>query len=195
MKIFKLFENSYFSSPFFVLIKNGFQLSDIEILERLGIGEYSLITSKEGRQKQDINKVYLYFTEIGKWTHLMDDCYYLWHNKNIRHHILELSKDFEIFTFWLPDVDESYGFTYYKNGEIVRTYQVADPNFDGGFVEKDYGKPFTIEEKTLSQKVEFRGEMIAESLGIKFDYKPKNIRIYNRDEREDEKFFFNEDEY
>lgn len=104
--------NKPYFAPFYIFIKYGYELTDAELLTKLGLETYFLIDEQE-RQNRIIGKRYLFLTEVNNWTHLLDDWFYaLWHNKQIRSRLLKLSNDFEIFTFRIPDVDDSYEFTY-----------------------------------------------------------------------------------
>lgn len=192
----KRLNQSYFS-PYFIFVKYGFQISDKEILERLGLNGYNLILDEKEREKEVLNKRYLFLTEDREWTYVMDDWFYtLWHNKEIRNWIKSMSQEFEIFTCSVGDCDDSFDFTYFKEGRIVRQYVVEDPHFKGGEVVKDFGMPFPIEKEALKKKDLYQKVMtIAESFGIEMNHKKENIRIYGRFENKDEKIVFNEDEY
>ena len=158
--MFKRLNQSYFS-PYFIFIKYGFKMSDEEILGQLGLSEYDLITSNEEREKGVLNKRYLFLVEDEKWTYLMDDWFYtLWHNEDIRKRIQSLSKNFEIFTCSVGDSDDSFDFTYFKQGKIIRQYIVEDPNFKGGEVVRDIGKPFSIEKIALKKKAPYQKVMV-----------------------------------
>lgn len=68
-----------------------------------------------------MTKRYLYVTEDTDWKHLMHDWFYtLWHNKEIRICLHKLSRGYDIFYCFVGDSDESYGFTYFKDGDLRR---------------------------------------------------------------------------
>ena len=135
--------------------------------------------------------------EDEKWTYLMDDWFYtLWHNEDIRKRIQSLSKNFEIFTCSVGDSDDSFDFTYFKQGKIIRQYIVEDPNFKGGEVVRDIGKPFSIEKIALKKKAPYQKVMvIAKSFDIKMNHEKERVRIYGKFEDKNEKSIFSEDEY
>lgn len=187
---------SYFS-PYFIFIKEGYKISDETILKNLGLSGYELVTENNERSNEIRNKRYLFLTEDKNWTYLMDDWFYtLWHNKEIRNRIKSLSKEFEIFTCSVGDCDDSFDFTYFKQGEIIRQYVVEDPKYKGGEVVKNFGIPFPVENTALRNKDLYTKVMtIAESFGIKMNHEKEKVRIYGKFENINEKFVFNSDEY
>lgn len=172
-------------------------MSDKEILEHLGLVDFDLIIDKKEREKKILHKRYLFLTEDNEWTHLMDDWFYtLWHDKEIRKQIKLLSENFEIFTCSVGDCDDSFDFTYFKQGKIIRQYIVEDFQFNGGEVVKDIGNPFPIEKTAIKKKDLYEKVItIAKSFKIKMNHEKEKVRIYGRFENKTEKFIFNEDEY
>ncbi|MFK7904949.1 MAG: hypothetical protein AB8B69_07485 [Chitinophagales bacterium] len=186
-----------FCSPYFIFIKEGFKITDQELLQRLDLKGYELVTDKEVKQSELEGKWTLFLTEDSQWTHLMDNWFYtLWHDTKLRNRIKNLSADFDIFYCYGGDCDESLGFVYYQNGALVREYIVEDPNFRGSKVVRDFGAPFTIE-KTVSEETNpfFRVLSIAKSIGIDIQHRLEDIRPYRKLKEVPETFIFEESEF
>lgn len=184
--------NQNYFSPYLIFINGGFWMSDAEIMEKLGLAGYELVTNKKEREKKEIPfKRYIFITEDDEWTHIMDDwSYHLWHNKTIRKRLQVLSRDFEIFCCSVGDVDDSFDFRHYQNGEIVREYVVEYPQFKGGVVTKDFGKPFPAETEALQEKeIYVKVTMIAKSLGINLHHSKEKVRVYGKLEKKKWKVF------
>lgn len=186
--------NQNYFSPYLIFIKEGFKMSDNQILKNLGLSEFKIV-SKKGRNIKELTKRYLFLTEDSKWTHLMDD----WgagigFNEDINYRIHKLSKQYEIFTCGVQDY--GFDFIYQRNGKIIRQYEFDIEKTESKRVIKNIGVPFPIEREALNKEDDYEKIiMIAKSLGIKFDYQKERIRIYSRPETEKEKIFFNEEEY
>ncbi len=179
--------NENYFSPYRIFIKSGSELTDDEILNHLGIKDYKLET-----EKPDWKSRYLFLSENDGWVHLMDDwSYSLWHNKTIRNNIQSLSQRFEIFTCSIGDIDNSFDFTYLKNGEIIRQYIAEDPNFKKLVIVKNIGKPFPIETEALKLKdTAKKVTMIAKHLGLNLNYTKDQMRVYKLMNKAAEKFNF-----
>lgn len=175
--------NQNYFSPYLIFINGGFWMSDKEIMESLDLDGYKLVTDEKEREKKEmLSKQYLFLTEDDEWTHLMDGWGYdLWHDKNIRTQLQLLSKDFDIFTCSVGDVDDSFDFHYYTQGEIVREYIVEDPHFKGGHVTKNFGQPFPAETAALQEKeIYAKVTTIAKSLGINLHHTKEQVRVYGK---------------
>ncbi len=175
-------------SPYQIFIKGGFKMTDKEIFELLGLRDYKLIIDEQEKKTGDLHKRYLFLTEDESWTHIMDDWFYtLWHDKEIRERIKLFSEKFEIFTSSVGDIDDSFDFTYFKEGKAIREYVVKDCDFKGGAVVKDFGCPFPIEKIALSKKkVDQKVMTIINSLGIKTKHDKDKIRIYGKFKNDNE---------
>lgn len=193
----QLIKNSFFT-PYFIFIKDNSNLNDEELLKKIDLKDYELVTDKSEKKTRGykINKRYLYITEDEKWKHLMDDWFYtLWHDTEVKTRIKNLSKEFEIFCCSIGDCDDSFDFVHYQNGKEKREYVVEDPYFNGGQITKNIGNPFEIEKIALAKKDQLEKVLlIAQSLGINTNHNLEKIRCYGRLERENEKFVFNENE-
>ncbi len=179
--------NQNYFSPYMIFINGGYWMSDAEIMEKFGLEGYELITYEKGRE---IKRKAIFITEDDEWTHVMDDLsYHLWHNKELRKRLQALSKDFDIFICSVGDCDDSFDFTYYRNGEIIREYVVEDPHFKGGEVVKDLGEPFPIETEALKEKdIYVKVTTIAKSLGINLHHTKEKVRVYEKVEKKERKW-------
>ena len=181
----QLIKNSFYT-PYFIFIKDNSNLNDEELLKKIELEDYELVTDKSELHASGnkINKRYLYITEDEKWKHLMDDWLYtLWHDKNVKTRIKNLSKEFEIFCCSIGDCNDSFDFVHYQNGKENREYVVVDPNFNGGQITKEFGRPFEIENIALSKKGQLEKVLlIAQSLGINTNHRLDKVRCYGRTE-------------
>lgn len=177
----KRLNQSYFS-PYFIFIQGGYKYSDEEILQQLGLQAYTLVEDENEKNNPVSAKCYLFLTEDDNWTYLMDDwSYSLWHESGLVEQLIRLSSEFDVFTFYVGDSDDSFGFAYYRKGAVLRKYIVEDPYYRGGETVLDVGPPFPIEKEALLKEDLFEKVMtIATSFGIKTDFHKEKVRIYGR---------------
>jgi hypothetical protein len=170
------FRNGTISSPFLIFVRCARQLSDEELLQRLGIVGFV----RDPKPADNVSCVYL--TEDNLWTHIADDwCYTLWHMRTIREAIAGLAKQFEIFTCSVGDSDHSFDFAYYCNGTLFRKYVVMDPHWKGGEVVQDIGTRLPGEDEALKLPDETdRVLFLASLLGIDLQHELDRIRVYSR---------------
>lgn len=185
--------HEHFFSPYSIFIKEGPKLSDNKIMVALGLEDYKIVSDEKERNNIALNKRYIYLTEDEHWTYVMDDLSYtLWYSKEIRKRILLLSNIFEIFSCSIGDIDDSFDFTYFKHGEIIREYVVEDPKFNGGEVVKNVGLPFPIEDIALKKTDTLEKVCtIAASFGIKMNQELAQVRVYARHEYVSERLDLN----
>jgi len=86
----------------------------------------------------------------GKWLHFMDDwsyrlCYSLKQNE-----VQDLG--LTVYSFWFGEMDESYGFTYYEKGKLLRDFQVIY-NFEKLRERRDVGTPLPFEKEPFISEV------------------------------------------
>jgi hypothetical protein len=85
----------------------------------------------------------------------------------------------DVFACSVGDCDRSFDFVYYRGSRLVRKYVVADPDFRGGVVVEDVGRPLPGEWAAFRQAGELSIVLgIAASLGIKTDYTERDVRVY-----------------
>ncbi len=174
-------ENHRLFAPFYIFVKDKSKLSDDQLLEKLDLKHYKPVLKKEDQELPD--KQYLYISDDGNWKHLMDDCSYgLWHELEIGLRIEGLSKEFDIYSCSIGDIDDSYEFVYYKDGIKIREYEVKDYDFDGGIVVKNSGQALEFEQDALAEKeVLDKVLAIAKSIGIHINHNAVNIRCYAKE--------------
>jgi len=167
-------------SPYFIFIKRPNKLTDDQLLQKLDLQRYTLVKSEAERETEDFKKSYLYITEDENWTQLFDDwSYSLWHDQGLKNRIISLSEKFEILTCWIGDIDESFGFHYFKKGKVVRQYIVEDSDFQSGIVVSDIGERLINELVSLQKKDAFdKVKLIAESQGVNFTHHKDKIRMF-----------------
>ena len=118
----KRFINNIFQAPFYIFIRFDYAISDDTVIKKLGIEGYSpceaLVPKRKSYTIWDF-----YITEKSGWTHIIDDCYQLWFDGQIRDHIQEIAEDgYEIFYCSVGDIDPSFDFVYYQDGVLKRKY-------------------------------------------------------------------------
>ncbi|WP_338765591.1 hypothetical protein WAF17_01965 [Bernardetia sp. ABR2-2B] len=159
-----------FHSPFLIFIKGLNHLPDIEILQLLEL------QNVETRDFEKETECYLRITRDKEWVHIMDNWFYgLWHSKSFKNRVDKLGEKYDIFYCSVGDCDNSFDFTYYKNGLIQRKYVVSD---DGKMIESK-GKPLPFEEDNLKESDELDKVIsIAKSIGIETNHKLEDIACY-----------------
>ncbi len=163
-------------SPYFIFIRCTGKYSDRELLSKFELNAFH-------RAKYiSLFDRCIYITEDINWIHIADDDYYtLWHMSSIRDSIKQIANDHDVFLCWVGDIDRSYGFTYYSQGNLVRQYVVEcqGAGFDNLVVTENLGKHLPGENKALKVSGEFEKVLsIAKSLGINMRHDAANIRVY-----------------
>lgn len=186
------FKNEHLYAPFFIFIKCGKEVDEVELLEELGINTETLeLTTAENHFDSGV-----YLTQQEEWLHLMDNWLYtLWYSKTIRSKIELLARKYDIFYCSVGDIDHSFDFVYYQGGKLRRKYVVVDPTCQKREIETDMGDPFPEEAAAL----EFPDAMdvvikLARSIGVSIHHTPENLRFYSMPDTKPE-FIFNESEY
>ena len=170
-------DGNTFFSPFYMFIKDNHQLEDEELLEQLGLTNYQLLQDATESRKC------LYITEDNNWKHLMDDwSYTLWHNKDIRNRLRELSQRFDVFYCSIGDYDESFDFVYCQQGMEKRKYVVEDPFYNGGEVTENIGQALKAEEIALEEEEAVDKVLcLAVSLGVNIHHNLETTRCYTEE--------------
>jgi len=187
--------NQKYFSPYFICIKNTVALTNEAILDQLGLSDFKLIVDEQ--ERENLGKRYLYLVRNEHWIMLMDDWLYtMWYNQEIREMIKLLSKKADIVTFFVGDSDESFGFSYFKQGKLIRQYEFDDLMPEELKVVINIGAPFNMEQSALQIEDSFEKIMaLAQSFGIDTSYNENEIETYGRFEKESEQFIFDEGEY
>lgn len=171
-------------SPFFTFIKGLESKSDIEIFKLFNFNKIELV--ENSREGNDQNCLYLF--RDGEWVHIMDNYYYThWHSTQFHSCINELGKIYELFSCRLKDVDESYDFSYYRNGKLLRQYITQSPNYSDIEVKVNKGGKLPIELQLMenSENVDIP-IIVANSLGIRLAKNRDKILCYEVDPNKQE---------
>jgi hypothetical protein len=173
MKTPYLIEGKIFS-PHLVFIKYGNSFSDEELLSLLGLKSHIPMSNDEDAISS------LYLTDSNGWINIIDDWLYsLWYSSEFRTNVELLAKKYEVFWCSIGEADDSYDFSYYKNGLLQRKYVVEDPDYTKGHVTESIGQPLTAEAEALTKKDNLdKVLLIAKSIGINTDYQNLTPRKY-----------------
>lgn len=162
-------------SPFVIAIRNR-SLGDAEILEWLNCSQY------EPRPAAPFAFPRVYVGQDEHWTLVADDWAYTLRHRCGERRLERGARWGEMFSFWVGDSDESYGFSHYVDGTLQRAYHVDSPQFSDRIVVYEEGPPLPGESEALREK---DGMVIvwvlAESLGIETDHRRKRFRCYGQD--------------
>jgi hypothetical protein len=171
--------NGVLHSPYFIFIRAVGSLSDIEVLNLLGLGEFVLVPLVS-----DWSKPHIYLTEDHNWIHVADDWRYsLWHKgrhqlvENLHRSIPEVS----IFACSVGDSDHSFEFAYYSTGRLLRHHTVEDKLYDKQkrVVTENFGEPLPGERKLTDIQDEQEYVLaLASGLGVKMNHDLASIRCY-----------------
>ena len=150
--------------------------SDRERLEQLGLVHDLRPAPDEYHRAPDI-----YLAHDGKWAHVIDGLWYLlWNSRRFGRRVEQIASEHDVFRCFLGDCDESYGYSYYRSGQLVRAVDVASPNFDDVVVQRDFGEPLP-EERALGNLVGVHHPNLlglARALGIDVDHRTLGVRRY-----------------
>ena len=120
-------------APFFVFARGGNLPTDQELLTRFDLGAYQAVDpSTVG------SRPWIVIGHTDDWIVMADDWYYtLWHSERAAPRVGELATEWDVFTYRLPDADETFGFTFWRGESLVRSYEL---------VQRDWTDPVTVEE-------------------------------------------------
>lgn len=177
-----------FHGGYYIFLKGENIPTDKEILQLLDMknSRLSLLDNLEYAINYKFPKLYL--TECSNWKHLMDNFSYsfgryLAHKKKneAKDIFSEMIHKFEVFEASVSDVDETFHYRYYKNGEMIRHHSVQSVgnSFSENHVAIDFGEKKLGEKQVLekknAQEIIFK---IAEIYGIEIHHEIANIRSY-----------------
>jgi hypothetical protein len=129
--------------------------------------------------------LHVVFANDNEWTHIADDYgYTLWHSPKTVEAIEMLSKSYDVFRNSLGDIDDSFEFEYYQNGELVRKFVFKHDVFKKTeFIAVDIGRklvgePTALDDlKTSSEKM---FPSMTQALGITRVTDPLQNRFYSK---------------
>jgi hypothetical protein len=167
-------------SPYFLFIRAAHRHSDSHILQVLGLGDYR-------RCPVDVLYSYaprIYLTEDDTWIHIADDCgYNLWHKgQSIIDRLRAGIPHTSLFTCSVGDIDNSFDFAWYPDGQLARRYVAAieSTNWANRIVTEDFGQAFPFEKRLEDIKGDERDYVLslAAALGVNTTHHLDRVRCY-----------------
>jgi hypothetical protein len=117
--------------------------------------------------------------DSGEWLWISDGAAYtMWNNPQTASRLERLSTKWEIFQYFLADCWDIYQVTCYRDGQLVRRFVVSE---EGGkrSVSENFGEPLPGESCPIeSSDVEHTVAAIAETLGITYQHRFGDVRLY-----------------
>lgn len=183
--------NHKFYGGFYVFIKAGDHKLDGEILDLLEVRDYC--TPKKLLKDEDISsRNIIAITESKGWKHVMEGyayslCFHLLNKKKFESKLIlqEISKKYALFQCHFSDVDDTFSYRYYNQGELKRAYVVTS-KFPYKHVEITLNKGELIDGE--KEALEIRGMYdsvfkIAELYGVNIYHEFENMRFYDMSKR------------
>lgn len=165
--------DGHLHAPFFIYFHREPQLSDEQILDHFGLQAY------QSAVKLPPSSTYAVITDTDDWTLLADDWLYgLWHMPSTRNAIQLLAKTRDVLAWSIGDCDQSFEYTFYRNGELARQYTVDSPHFDDQVVRIDFGDRLPFESELDDLPIEHKMDQFCANLGINTIVKRDRLRIY-----------------
>lgn len=169
-----------------IFIRGLSNMNDSELMNLFGIAKTELLTNDNNLDFFNYDRPKVYLTENNDWKHIMDNWSYslqhrifsLSRNKN-EDVISKLGEEFEIMEAFVSDVDDCFGFRYYSEGILERSYSIQPlkGSYSKNFVAIDYGNKRKMELEVLKRKGIFNKlKGIYNIYNIKFEQKIENIR-------------------
>ena len=188
-----LIVDGVFQAPCYIFIRSA-KTPWLAILEKVGLSQWSAVDEPISDQLLEKEHSHYFVTQVGDWLQIMDDWNYsLWFDKTFQSRLLPLSIDFDIVSFSMGDIDQSFDFKYMHRGEIVSTFVIEDPDFDGGFIMKKQGLPGDSEHRVISEKDRWKKMvMLTNIYGIQVKHNLPDIKGYWQATSDDNGFEFDE---
>lgn len=157
-----------------IFVRCASRQPDDLLLDRLGIQGFARETAP------DIGYRIVLVTHDSEWVHIFDDSYYtLWNSEVVRNRIPNLAKNFDVFTFFAGDTDDSLTFTYYRDGTRRRHFVAEDPTYRGRSTIEDTGVRLDAEADAFKHTDALEiGRDLARSVGIDLRHRVDDIRVY-----------------
>lgn len=167
-------------SGYSICLRPARAMSDADLLMRLGLADW-LPMEFQPRRQYMVPIVVL--AEVGDWTVVADGLTYTLSNgSETRKRIASLAIDIgEVFVGYTADCWDTFGFSYYREGQLLRDY-LADPEAgQPEHVIKSVGDPLPGETRSLERFNAWEPLFgVAAALGISEGVEVTNRRVYHK---------------
>lgn len=163
-------------SPLFVFVRNESTPADSRILDALGHGSYQLAELDDPGHRP-----YVVIGHTSEWTMVADDwSYTLWQAEPQAKAIEALARRAkEAFVCRWPDVDDTFAFSLWRDGDCVRSYELIQEGWTGPVRLEESGVPLPIETEDIAVKsADERLRAICGALGYVADDAVGTFRMY-----------------
>lgn len=175
-------------APYFVFFRSPIPTCDRELLDSLGLREH---------KPQDIenpgavkHRPYSIVGNTKDWTVISDDwSYNIWHSENRDKIVTKFASGFEyeVFSYRVPDVDDTFEFHYWQEGRLIRSYSLFQKNLSHPPSLTESGSPFSFETETLCNGSATKQiQLIAKNLGFDVSEAKGSFRCYAGEEKHTE---------
>ena len=136
-------------SPLFVFVRNDPVPSDSDILDAIGCDSYRPVARDSIHHQR-----HLVIGHTQEWTMVADDwSYTLWHAERQAQSIEAFARQVEeAFVCRWPDVDETFTFSLWRDGDCVRSYDLIQEGWTGPVRLEESGARLPIETEELALK-------------------------------------------
>jgi hypothetical protein len=171
-------------TPFMIYIRSYNSISDQDFLNLFRLQGYH----KSSPPLPGLHW-HVVFANDSEWTHIADDFRYtLWHSPQTTDVITELSQHYDVFRCSIGDIDDSFEFAYYRDGDLIRKFVFEHNVFKGTkIVTEDIGAKLLGEPETFENLKSVASDMqffptITQALGIVRVNDPLQNRFYLKKE-------------
>lgn len=183
-KYYPFLKWGHLHTPFMIYVRSYNSITDQEFMQLFGLQGYQKATPP-----LKFAGPHVVFANDSEWTHIADDFFYmLWQDPRTSLVIAELGRSYDVFRNSIGDIDDSFEFEYYRDGELVRKFVYEHNVFEGtrSIIEDSgsnlMGEPETFEE--LSTAAEKMFPEITKTLGIVRVTDPTQLRYYAKEKTE-----------
>jgi len=170
----------FLHTPFMIFIRSYNTLSDEDFMRLFGLRDYQ-------KMFPPLPSIgwHVVFANDSEWTHIADDYRYtLWHSPKTTEAIEELSRSYDVFRCCIGDIDESFEFEYFQNGNRIRKFVFEHDVFKKTqIVTVDKGQSLQgepAELDNLKSSAEKMFPTITQALGIVRVTDPLQNRFYGK---------------
>lgn len=170
----------FLHTPFMIYVRSYNTLSDEDFMKLLGLQDYQKISPP-----LPYFGWHIVFANDIEWTHIADDCRYtLWHSPKTPKAVKELSKNYDVFRCSIGDIDDSFEFECYQNGNLIRKFVFEHDVFKNTHTVPINTGPILPGEPTILNDLKVSAEKmfptITQALGIVRVTDPLQNRFYRK---------------